>query len=182
MTRKEQAASEPQRSRSAKQAMLGRVALFAVLTFPAARLSAQAPTIGQVAPVVTVANLDGKPVRVGLTAGKRGAVIEFWATWCELCRALLPSMRAAQKQFGDRVDFYGVNVTVNDPLSHVRRYVAENHPPFIAVYDDHGAAVRAFGALATSYVVVVDRNGRIAYTGDGADQDMPAILTRVLGK
>ncbi|MGH7524120.1 MAG: TlpA family protein disulfide reductase [Gemmatimonadales bacterium] len=160
----------------------GVLAVIVMLLVGAARVEAQAPTVGQVAPVITVANLDGKPVRVGLTAGKRGAVIEFWATWCELCRALLPSMRAAQKQFGDRVDFYGVNVTVNDPLSHVRRYVAENHPPFVAVYDDHGLAVRAFGALATSYVVVVDRNGRIAYTGDGADQDMPAILSKVLGK
>lgn len=154
----------------------------AFLIVAGTRLAAQAPTVGQMAPVVTVADLDGKPVRVGLASGKRGAVIEFWATWCELCRALLPSMRAAQKQFGDRVDFFGVNVTVNDPLSHVRRYVAENHPPFVAVYDDHGVAVRAFGALATSYVVVVDRNGRIAYAGDGADQDMPAILAKAVGK
>ena len=167
---------------AARRIRCAAAALIVALMVGTARLQAQAPTVGQVAPVVTVADLDGKPVRVGLAAGKRGAVIEFWATWCELCRALLPSMRAAQKQFGDRVDFYGVDVTVNDPLSHVRRYVAENHPPFVAVYDDHGLAVRAFGALATSYVVVVDRNGRVAYTGDGADQDMPAILARVLGK
>jgi thiol-disulfide isomerase/thioredoxin len=147
-----------------------------------ARLPAQAPTVGQQAPVVTVADLDGKPVRVGLTAGKRGAVVEFWATWCELCRALLPEMRAAQKRFGDRVDFYGVNVTVNDGKEHVRRYVADNHPPFVTVYDDRGVAVRAFGAVATSYVVIIDRNGRVAYTGDGAQQHIAAELAKLAGK
>jgi cytochrome c biogenesis protein CcmG/thiol:disulfide interchange protein DsbE len=132
--------------------------------------------------VVTVADLDGKPVRVGLAAGKRAAVVEFWATWCELCRALLPEMRRAQKTYGDRVDFYGVNVTVNDGKEHVRRYLADNHPPFVAVYDDRGIAVRAFGAVATSYVVIIDRNGRIAYTGDGADQKIAAELAKVVAK
>jgi thiol-disulfide isomerase/thioredoxin len=162
--------------------VLGRGVLLAALLISGGRLAAQAPTVGQIAPVVTVADLDGKPVRVGLAAGRQGAVVEFWATWCELCRALLPSMRAAQKQFGDRVDFFGVNVTVNDGKEHVRRYVAQNHPPFVTVYDDHGVAVRAFGALATSYVVIIGRNGRVAYIGDGADQNIPAELARVLAK
>ena len=157
-------------------------ALLAAMLIPGARVVAQAPAVGQAAPTVTVADLDGKPVRVGLAAGKRGAVVEFWATWCELCHALLPSMRAAQKQYGDRVDFYGVNVTVNDGKDHVRRYVAQNHPPFTTVYDDRGVAVRAFGALATSYVVIIDHNGRVAYTGDGADQNIPAELAKVLAK
>jgi thiol-disulfide isomerase/thioredoxin len=144
------------------------------------RLTAQAaPAVGQLAPVVTVADLDGKPVRVGLAAGKRAAVVEFWATWCELCRALLPEMRAAQKAYGASIDFYGVNVTVNDGREHVRRYVADNQPPFITVYDDRGVAVRAFGALATSYVVIIKKDGRIAYTGDGADQKITAELAKL---
>jgi cytochrome c biogenesis protein CcmG/thiol:disulfide interchange protein DsbE len=157
-------------------------ALLSAMLIPGAQLVAQAPAVGQPAPTVTVADLDGKPVRVGLAPGKRGAVVEFWATWCELCRALLPSMRAAQQQYGDRVDFYGVNVTVNDGKDHVRRYVAQNHPPFTTVYDDRGVAVRAFGALATSYVVIIDHNGRVAYTGDGADQNIPAELAKVLAR
>src|ERR1017187_7721568 len=156
--------------------------LLATLLFSGGRLAAQAPTVGHPAPAVTVADRDGKPVRVGLSTAKRAAVVEFWATWCELCRALLPSMRTAQHQYGDRVDFYGVNVTVNDSREHVRRYVTQNHPPFVTVYDDRGVAVRAFGALATSHVVIIDRSGRIAYIGDGADQNIPAELARVVGK
>jgi thiol-disulfide isomerase/thioredoxin len=157
-------------------------ALLVAVTFPAMKLAAQGLEVGQMAPTVSVADLNGKPVRIALGAGKQAAVVEFWATWCELCKALLPSMKAAAHQYGDRVDFYGVNVTVNDPKAHVQRYIAENHPPFIAVYDEQGVAVRAFGALATSYVVIIDRHGRVAYTGDGADQDIPAALAKVIGK
>ena len=144
--------------------------------------AAQAPVVGNVAPVVSVMDLDGKPVRIGLTAGKQAAVVEFWATWCEICRALMPNMRAAQKTYGDRVDFYGVNVTVNERKERVQQYVTQNHPPFTTLYDDRGVATRAFGALATSYVVIVDKNGKIAYTGDGSDQNISAQLAKIVGK
>jgi thiol-disulfide isomerase/thioredoxin len=139
-----------------------------------------APGIGAIAPVVTVNDLDGKPVRIAVTAGNRAAVVEFWATWCELCEALLPSMKAAHKTYGNQVDFYGVNVTVSDSKDHVKRYVVKNMVPFIPLYDEKSVAIHAFGAVATSYVVIVDRNGKIAYTGSGADQDMSAQLAKVL--
>lgn len=139
-------------------------------------------TVGQPAPVVTVPDLDGKPVRIALGAGKQAAVVEFWATWCELCRALLPEMRRARKAFGDRVDFFGVNVTVNDSRARVERYVNEVRPPFVTVYDARGVAVRAFWALATSHVVIVDRHGRVAYVGDGADQKITAELAGLAGR
>lgn len=145
-------------------------------------LAAQAAGVGDVAPVVSIADLDGKPVRVGVGVTKHPVVVEFWATWCEVCRALLPTMRAAQKQYGDRVDFYGVNVTVNERKERVKQYVAQNHPPFVTVYDDRGVAARAFGAMATSYVVIIDRNGKVAYTGDGSDQKIAAELAKLVGK
>jgi thiol-disulfide isomerase/thioredoxin len=162
--------------------MVKQLAIAAALIVVAGRtpVAAQAPRVGAIAPIVSINDLDGKPVRIALTAGKHAAVVEFWATWCELCKALMPSMRAAQKQYGSQVDFYGVNVTVNDGKDHVRRYVAQNAPPFVPLYDDKSIAVHAFGAAATSYVVIIDRNGRIAYTGDGADQNIPAQLARVV--
>lgn len=139
-------------------------------------------TVGSRAPVVVVADLAGKPVRVGHVAGKRAAVIEFWATWCDLCKELLPRVRAAQQRFGDRVDFYGVNVTVNESKARVARYVTQERPPWVTLYDERGVAVRAFKAPATSYVVIVDREGVIRYVGSGGTQDLSAELAKVVGK
>jgi thiol-disulfide isomerase/thioredoxin len=143
---------------------------------------AQGPAVGDPAPVVTVPDLDGKPVRVGVGAAHHPVLIEFWATWCEVCRALLPTMRAAQKAYGDRVDFYGVNVTVNERKERVQQYVTQNHPPFRTLYDERGVATRAFAAMATSYVVIIDRNGKVAYTGEGSDQKLLAELAKVTGR
>ena len=139
-------------------------------------LSAQAP-VGTRAPVVEVTDLDGALVK--LPAG-RPAMIEFWATWCEVCEQLFPRVVAAKKAYGDRVDFYGVNVTVNESKARVKRWVAEHTPPFRVLYDERGLAVRAYGAPATSYVVIVDAKGVVRYTGSGGTQALSAELAKVV--
>jgi hypothetical protein len=53
--------------------------------------------------------------------------------------------------------------------------------PFTVLWDGQGAAVRAFQAPATSYVVVLDADGKVAYTGIGGDQEIERALGRVLG-
>jgi hypothetical protein len=48
------------------------------------------------------------------------------------------------------------------------------------VFDADGAATDAYFAPATSYVVVVDRNGKIVYTGLGGDQKLEAAVQKGL--
>lgn len=135
--------------------------------------------VGSRAPVVVVKDLDGQPVDLGQYIGHKPVLLEFWATWCEVCRDLMPTVRAAHRDFGDRVEFFGVNVTVNQTPERVRKYVAAEHPPFRTLYDEEGVGVRAYQAPTTSYVVIIDRAGKVAYTGTGATQDLASALRAV---
>jgi peroxiredoxin len=135
--------------------------------------------VGARAPAVTVHDLDGKSVDLGQYLGKQPVFLEWWATWCEQCDALLPRVRAARAELGDRVQFVGINVAVNQSPARVRRYIESNDVPFRTLYDDEGASTRAYAAPTTSYVVIVDRAGRVAYTGTGGDQDFLGALRRV---
>ena len=135
--------------------------------------------VGSRAPVVVVKDLDGQPVDLGQYIGHKPVLLEFWATWCEVCRDLMPTVRAAHREFGDRVEFFGVNVTVNQTPERVRKYVAAEHPPFRTLYDEEGVGVRAYQAPTTSYVVIIDRAGKVAYTGTGATQDLASALRAV---
>ena len=83
-----------------------------------------------------------------------------------------------QKTFGDRVELFGINVTVNDSKERIRRYLAEHHPPFRVLFDDRGVGTRAYDVPATSFVVVVDPSGKVVYTGSGEDQDLVAAVRR----
>jgi thiol-disulfide isomerase/thioredoxin len=138
--------------------------------------------VGTRAPAVVVKDLDGVPVDLGQYLGKKPVLLEFWATWCERCEALLPKVRAVRAEYGDRVEFFGVNVTVNQTPERVRKYVAEHRPPFRTLYDDEGASTRAYAAPTTSYIVIIDRAGKVAYTGVGEDQDLAAALQGVVAQ
>ena len=128
-----------------------------------------------------VEDLDGNAVDLARWVGKRPVVVEFWATWCPVCEALFPKLEAAHRRFGDRVTFLVVAVAVNQSPRSIRRHL-ERHPmPFATVlWDRGGDAVRAFDAFTTSYVVVLDGTGKVAYTGAGEDQDIAAVLGALL--
>ena len=135
--------------------------------------------VGSRAPVVTVNDLAGKPVDLGRWVGRKPVLLEWWATWCEQCDVLLPRLQAAREEVGDAVEFVAVNVAVNQSPEKVRRFVAEHSVPFVVLYDDEGTSTRAYEAPATSYVVIVDRDGRVAYTGVGGEQAFHEVLRRV---
>jgi thiol-disulfide isomerase/thioredoxin len=157
------------------------IAIFLTVVLGPGALSAQEAgiAVGSKAPAVTIPDLDGKPVDLGQYIGRKPLFLEFWATWCELCEELLPRVRAAKAAYGDRVEFFGVNVTVNQSRDRVRRYLEQHQPGFRTLYDEEGTSVRAYEAPATSYVVIVDRSGKVAYTGSGGAQEFDVVLRRI---
>ena len=70
-------------------------------------------------------------------------------------------------------------MAVNQSPERVRRFLQKTDVPYRTLYDSAGVSTRAYAAPATSYVVIVDRDGRIAYTGTGGDQDFLPTLRRV---
>ena len=80
------------------------------------------------------------------------------------------ALKAASATYGDKVEFVAVNVTVNQTPERVRRYMESHQIPFRVLYDDQAASTRAYQAPATSFIVIVDRAGKVVYTGVGADQ------------
>jgi peroxiredoxin len=153
---------------------------FALMALPRVTVAQEEGiAVGARAPVVSVPDLDGKPVDLGQYIGKRPVLLEYWATWCTVCAELMPRVRAAHAKFGKDVEFIGINVAVNQSPERVRRYEASEHPPFRILYDAKGVSTRAYGASTTSYMVIIDRHGKVAYTGSGADQPFEAALARV---
>jgi len=136
--------------------------------------------VGAQAPAVNVQSLDGKPVDLGSFIGKTPMLIEFWATWCPNCKELMPSLLDAEKKFGKRVKFVAIAVAINQSPERVRRWLVANPMPHDTYYDTQGKAAGAFDAPATSYVVVIDRTGRVVYTGLGGTQNLEAALKKAL--
>lgn len=152
-----------------------------LLAPPALRAQDEGIRVGEPAPVVTVTDLDGRPVDLGTVIGHKPVYLEFWATWCEICAALMPRVEAASRKYGGKVAFFGINIAVNQTRERVRRYLTRHQVPFAVLYDEQGTSVRAFEAPTTSYIVIIDAAGRIAYTGVGEDQRFEDALAKVSG-
>ncbi len=136
--------------------------------------------IGDKAPALSITDLDGKLVDLGGLIGKRPVLLEFWATWCGPCNALMPTVDAAHATYGDRVSFVGINVSIGETPDGVRAWLAEHKPAFQVLYDSAGTGSRLYDIQATSTIVVIGADGRVAYTGVGASQDLSGVLGRLL--
>lgn len=136
--------------------------------------------IGTRAPVIAIEDLEGTPVNLARFIGRKPVVMEFWAHWCTVCTALEPRIRAAEARFGSTVEFLTVAVGVNQTARSIRRHLATHDVPGRMLFDRDGRATRAYDAPATSYIVILDRHGRVAYTGVGEEQNLQAVIAKVV--
>lgn len=147
------------------------------LSAGAAKAQESGIPVGTIAPSASVETLDGKTIDIGSYVGKSPMLIEFWAFWCPNCRELEPSLLALQKKYGLKMRFIAVAVSVNETKDRVKAFTAKKRYPHQTVYDAKGEATEAYDVPATSYVVIVDKAGKVVYTGLGGKQQLePAIL------
>lgn len=136
--------------------------------------------VGAMAPSAAVQMLDGKTTDLSQYIGKTPVVLEFWATWCPLCKKLEPAMQAAREKYASRVTFVSVGVKDNQTAEKQMAYVKEMHIGGNFVFDRDGKAVAAYKAPHTSYVVVIDKMGKVVYTGVGPDQNIDDAVAKAL--
>lgn len=172
--------SQPHRfhlARLATRAIVVATVLF--LARPVMAQSDEGITLGAPAPAVVVTNAAGQSVTVTPTLG-RPMLIEFWATWCEFCERLEPTMKSVYSKYGSKVQFAAIAVNVNQSPRRVAKYVKDRSLRYPIYYDVSGKAVSAYEVAATSFVVVIDKKGKVAYTGVGDKQDLDAAIRGVL--
>jgi len=137
--------------------------------------------VGSTPGAATVEDLDGAAVDLASIVGTRPVLLEFWATWCPLCEELEPQMRTVTQRYGSDIEVIVIAVGVNQNPRSIRRHLQRHDVPGRVLFDARGAATRAYRAPTTSYVVLLDASGRVAYTGQGGDQDLVAAVRRVIG-
>lgn len=137
---------------------------------------------GRPAPALRLRDLDGREWTQADLRG-RVTVLNFWATWCEPCRAELPSLSALARQHGpQRLQVLGVNYRETE--SKIRRFMDSTPIGFPVLLDADGSAAREWTRRIFPTTVVVDSRGlpRVVVTGeyDWASADAQALLSPYL--
>jgi hypothetical protein len=89
-------------------------------------------------------------------------------------------MKAAATKYGDKVKFVFVAVSVNQSPEKVKAFLEKHALPGEHYFDTKGNATGAYDVPATSYVVLLDRTGKVVYTGLGGRQNLEAAIKKIL--
>ena len=120
------------------------------------------PWDGGATPPLALEDLAGKTHRL---ADYRGSVVlvNFWATWCEPCRAEMPSMNRLRRSLeGRRFEVLAVNLA--EPLARIQKYLDSMPLGFPLLRDRDSAASKAWNArLLPARSNLIGRDGRIRY-------------------
>ncbi len=114
------------------------------------------------------------------------AVLNFWGSWCAPCRVETPQFQEVYDEVRDEgVQFLGLNVKDAEQLA--RAFVESKAITFPSLFDPTGEtalAFRDYPATAIPSTIVLDRQSRVAavYTGEVRQDDLRAVLDRVLGE
>jgi len=102
--------------------------------------------------------LEGTPV-----------VVNFWGSWCPPCREEMPRFVAAHDEFGDRVQFLGVDIL--DSRDDADAFMEEFGMTFPSVFDVPDAIKTSLGLYGQPVTVFFRADGSHAFDWTGPIPD-----------
>jgi cytochrome c biogenesis protein CcmG, thiol:disulfide interchange protein DsbE len=129
------------------------------------------------APAFDLARLDGRG-RIDLASvrGKKPIVLDFWASWCVPCISESKRLETALKQYGDRVEFIGVNT--KDFAPDARSWQRKHGITYPSVRDGGGNVLAKWGGLPIPRIFFIARSGKVV--GQlVVEEDLPRYLRQI---
>jgi thiol-disulfide isomerase/thioredoxin len=104
-------------------------------------------------------------------------VVDFWATWCGPCRLQAKILEPLHEELDGRVQFLAVNL--GEDRETIERYVAKNAFAYPVLMDPEESLGIDLEIFALPTVMVLDRDGRIAYLRPGIS-DRPTLTAALI--
>ena len=108
--------------------------------------------------------VTGEAFDLGEHLGRDVVVMSFWATWCEPCKAEMPTLQALHDEYGAQgLQIVSISIDDAQTQSAVRPYIANQGYTFPVVIDEDSSIVQAYNTRAVvPYMLFVGRDGRIS--------------------
>lgn len=108
-------------------------------------------------------------------------VVNFWGSWCPPCKDEMPRLVAAHAEFGDRVQFVGVDIL--ESRDEAQAFMREYHMTFPSVFDppdDIKGSLGQFGQPTTMFYRA-DGTFEFAWGGPISETMLRKHLTAIAG-
>jgi len=132
----------------------------------------------EAAPNFRAKTMDGEKFSNESLKGKV-VLLQFWATWCGVCRGDQPAVDQLTQEFADR-GLVVLAISVNESKKTVKKYLDQSPRACKIVLTEDTNLAAMFAAKEYPLYVVIDRDGNIAGTQRGGGGE--ALLRRLLKK
>jgi peroxiredoxin len=120
----------------------------------------ESPLVGQPAPDIKLANLDGGEFRLAEHRGEV-VVLDFWATWCSPCLKTMPLVDEIVREFPDqKVSLFAINM--EEQPAEIKSTLERHQLNVPVILDTDGVAAARYSVTSIPQTVVIDREGNIA--------------------
>ncbi len=136
-------------------------------TIPA-RNAAQAALLPTFADALPTMDPDAFQRLLGQLQGTP-VLVNVWGSWCPPCRDEMPRLVAAHREFGDRVQFVGVDILDSRPEA--KAFMQEFGMTFPSVFDPPGAIHDMLGHLGRPVTFFYRADGTFSFAWDGPIPD-----------
>ena len=136
--------------------------------------------IGMEAPDFTLSDPSGGTVHLRDLRGKV-VVVDFWATWCSPCRALMPHIQKMHEQLAAK-GLAILGLDVGEDTATVAKFAKERAYTFPLLLDAEPQVTSRYFVQSYPTTFVIDRAGRIAFRGTASDNptDLQAAVENAL--
>ena len=112
------------------------------------------------APDLFVYDESGSQMRLSQLKGKP-VVLNFWASWCEPCKAEMSGFQEAYEKYGDQIHFMMVNMTdgEQETMETARGYIDDQGYTFPVYYDSSSLAAIFYGIQSIPATFFIDAEG-----------------------
>jgi peroxiredoxin len=124
--------------------------------------------------------VTGKTVALSEFTGKKVVMLEFWATWCDICKREMPNLVKLQNEW--RPKGFEILSIVLPPEKGVKEIAREKKLNYAVLMDaDLTVATKLYGlAGPIPLKVVIDHKGLVRYTHVGdyppGENELPFVL------
>jgi len=134
--------------------------------------------IGKSVPDETLESIDGKKIKLAELRGKV-VVLNFWATWCEPCREMIPSEKKLVEKLKDS-PFAFIGISVDDEKKAIEAFIKKMEMPWAQVHNGpEGGIADKWNVQYFPTIYVIDAKGVIRFK-DLRGKDLDEAVEKLL--